>query len=1144
MKKLTLLFALLCASVMSWADTELVDFSQMTLESWGGNGNPVMTKDPVNEIITVELVGTPGWQWGNQAKIILENVATNGLDVNKEYKLSFTATASTNDCGGVTLKYFDGNVLSFSGTNCGEEARVNSTGCLALNQTPLNYESEWIQPNAAETNGIIVFDFGWDAAQTITISNLSFKEREAAPAGPVSYCDYEAEHLASHSADSRVLISLEPTANTNEYKMTVKTNSTKKLDYLYVTSTGNSPYPATSGTDDNGDEFDEMSVTFTNSSTTASFYIAWSNPNWGGRWDYNLNDVTMVDLVACGSSSSDEEKPSMADASVSVDSKTHNSVVLAISGATDNVGVTQYVVKNHSDNSAVGEYAPAESKITISGLSPETAYDWDVYAKDAAGNVSENSKNITFTTEALAANYCGTTLVDGIATVDMSCEFKNNKYIITFTNPTLNSEASTLAGFNGSFCTIGGAGAHDVHDYYSVNNSERIVLEFDGVPNFYTPMYINIPANNQRTFSWPNDVVWGSCPAVAVTGVTLNHSELEMQVGGATQALTATIAPANATNQNVTWESDDTDVATVENGVVTAVGDGTAIITVTTQDGSFTASCEVTVTVPSITAATYNGYGSAKGVYALYAITRNVDQSVTFSAKVEAAFGFDKRIHYYKVGGGTDAWADLAYNSVTGTYDYTAAAGPFVDGEEWVAEFYFPFTGDAASIVCNYTVGSEQAAPASIPVGAVVLNKESNTLSVGETDNLTATVYPSFASAAGTITWASDAPAYATVDNGTVTAVAAGTANITATCGGVTSAPYVVTVTASLTEAKFYGCGAFVNNAGKAIAYDYVFTRATDHTVTLDVVFSRSMTGIIGIDNFQMYINGANQHMIYTDGTRTATYNFGAQTESASIKYYFYFVLDGGGLHQTSEATYTVGSSNTAVHAFALGEKNDDNVALIAAADGQTFDKAFVARTFPNTDEWYTLCLPFDLSDAQLTEVFGAGYTIAEMVGAEDHGSLVHLNFDYAPAFTAGKAYLLRPGTGVNAYPTFKGVTIQNVDPETLKSHNDYMDFQGTFAQITLNQENQRFVGPENYLYAPDTESGTNMKAFRCYFTIPGGSSAGAPGKRAMIVIGRQSPTGVDQISEQVAPAKFMMNGTLYIIRDGNTYNAQGMLVK
>ena len=223
-------------------------------------------------------------------------------------------------------------------------------------------------------------------------------------------------------------------------------------------------------------------------------------------------------------------------------------------------------------------------------------------------------------------------------------------------------------------------------------------------------------------------------------------------------------------------------------------------------------------------------------------------------------------------------------------------------------------------------------------------------------------------------------------------------------------------------------------------------------------------------------------------------------------------------------------------------ENEGNNDALIEAKH-KHFVNATINRTFPNTDEWYTLCLPFDLSDAQLTEVFGAGYTLAELVSSEDRGSLIHLNFDYSPEFKAGKAYLLRLGTGVTSAPTFNGVVIKNVDPEAEASICTHMHFQGTFDYITLNQANQRFVGPENYLYTPDP-NGTHMKAFRCYFTIPANAPNNVMGKRAKIVFGPQATTEIENVSEQAAPAKFMMDGVLYIIRDGKTYNAQGMLVK
>ena len=81
-----------------------------------------------------------------------------------------------------------------------------------------------------------------------------------------------------------------------------------------------------------------------------------------------------------------------------------------------------------------------------------------------------------------------------------------------------------------------------------------------------------------------------------VTNITLDKTELSLYTEGS-ETLTATIEPDNATNKNVTWSSNNEAVATVDNGKVTAVKEGTATITVTAQDGSgVSASCSVTVT--------------------------------------------------------------------------------------------------------------------------------------------------------------------------------------------------------------------------------------------------------------------------------------------------------------------------------------------------------------------------------------------------------------------------------------------------------------------------------------------------------------------------------------------------------------------
>jgi uncharacterized protein YjdB len=95
-----------------------------------------------------------------------------------------------------------------------------------------------------------------------------------------------------------------------------------------------------------------------------------------------------------------------------------------------------------------------------------------------------------------------------------------------------------------------------------------------------------------------------SAATVSATGVTLNKSTLSIPVGS-NETLTATVSPSNVTNTNVSWSSSDATIATVANGKVTAVKAGTATITVKTEDGGYTATCAVTVTIP-VTGVTLN----------------------------------------------------------------------------------------------------------------------------------------------------------------------------------------------------------------------------------------------------------------------------------------------------------------------------------------------------------------------------------------------------------------------------------------------------------------------------------------------------------------------------------------------------------
>ena len=84
-----------------------------------------------------------------------------------------------------------------------------------------------------------------------------------------------------------------------------------------------------------------------------------------------------------------------------------------------------------------------------------------------------------------------------------------------------------------------------------------------------------------------------------VTSINLSNTSIKLNKKGEQQTIKATISPANATNKKLTWKSSNPSVATVDqNGKVTAVSNGTANITVTTQDGNKTATCKVTVNIP------------------------------------------------------------------------------------------------------------------------------------------------------------------------------------------------------------------------------------------------------------------------------------------------------------------------------------------------------------------------------------------------------------------------------------------------------------------------------------------------------------------------------------------------------------------
>ena len=165
-------------------------------------------------------------------------------------------------------------------------------------------------------------------------------------------------------------------------------------------------------------------------------------------------------------------------------------------------------------------------------------------------------------------------------------------------------------------------GMNDINNPFTVSNDWKH-YEFDITANKGDYEVIKINFGNCGEV-WIDDIEYGEY-SVPATGVTLNKKSASVKKDG-TIKLTATVAPADATNKNVTWSSDNESVATVSDGVVTGVATGTAQITATTVDGNHTASCTVTVTtsLPPLLISDFENTDDISGI--IYPNVKNPDK--------------------------------------------------------------------------------------------------------------------------------------------------------------------------------------------------------------------------------------------------------------------------------------------------------------------------------------------------------------------------------------------------------------------------------------------------------------------------------------------------------------------------------------
>ena len=217
-------------------------------------------------------------------------------------------------------------------------------------------------------------------------------------------------------------------------------------------------------------------------------------------------------------------------------------------------------------------------------------------------NATNNTLTWSSSNTSVATVFYGVVEAVGFGTATITAKSNNGKtascsVTVNPIQPTgikATPETSTLYGLNGTVklsANVMPSNATNKTVTWSSRNTSVATVSSDGTVKAvgYGTTVITAKTVNGLTSNCTVTV-----NPIAVTGVSLNKTSLSFTGTGSSQTLTATVSPSNATNKTLTWSSSNTSVATVSNGVVKAVGFGTATITAKSNNGK-TASCSVTV---------------------------------------------------------------------------------------------------------------------------------------------------------------------------------------------------------------------------------------------------------------------------------------------------------------------------------------------------------------------------------------------------------------------------------------------------------------------------------------------------------------------------------------------------------------------
>ena len=410
---------------------------------------------------------------------------------------------------------------------------------------------------------------------------------------------------------------------------------------------------------------------------------------------------------------------------------------------------------------------------------------------------------------------------------------------------------------------------------------------------------------------------------------------------------------------------------------------------------------------------------------------------------------------------------------------------------------------------------------------------------------LTATVLPSFVENKN-VNWSSDNTSVATVSNtGYVTAVAEGTAHITATsvADGTKSATCTVTVVGSITPVTWYGYST-VSPLEGLTAYTYSITRGTDHKLTFTMTTDKNVIGYVsGIEGDVTGAFGGYDAVNHTGTFTTA----GTYTDGAELHLRLTFASTSYGA-PAYNFSYTVGSENDPLPQAVAVDETKDNSGILTTYDGETV-VGVLGRSF-TAGNLYTLVLPFNVDAAQTAAKLPGQLTKLNNSYEKANGDL-RINFVDASAIEAGVPYLYKPSANVTN-PAFVGVTVDE-DLNPTEPADGLAKYYGIYAPMNGDAlhalTNAYVLGPDQYLYAvSDLPDNQEMLALRAYFVLNfPGAAPGSPKRLAKVVFNEnetETTTDIEDLQTDNTCIKVIVNGQLQIIRDGKTYNALGQLVK